>query len=171
MPDRLRTALLQLGLAALVLVVVGALAGVVWEWVWSPPLGVTVDHRWVAQDEANLRGQFSGTGWYVVVGALAGLVGGAAAALLLDRVPIATLIGVAIGSLLGAAVMYRVGVALGPDDPDGVARGAKNGTQLPAALAVSGHSPWVALPAGALVAMALVFLGLSAAHRGGVRTD
>jgi hypothetical protein len=165
MPDGLRPALVQAAIAVLVLAAAGALAGVVWEWAWSAPIGVVVDHKWVAEDEANLRGQFSGTGWYVIVGSVAGLLAGAVVALFVDRVPIATLIGVLVGSLLGALVMYRVGVALGPSDPTAAARTAKEGAHLQAQLAVSGGSPWIAFPAGALVALALVFLGLSAVHR------
>jgi hypothetical protein len=61
--------------------------------------------------------------------------------------------------------MYYVGVGLGPSDPAQLALVAKDGTHLPAELTVSGRSPWIALPAGALVALALVFLGLSAVHR------
>jgi hypothetical protein len=168
MPDRLRPALLQAGLAVLVLAVAGVLAGAVWEWVWTPPTGVVVDHEWVALDESSLRGQFSGTAWYVIVGAVAGLVGGAVAALFLDRVPLATLVGVVVGSVLGALLMYRVGIALGPGDPVHAAATADEGAHLPARLAVSGHSAWIALPAGALVALTLVFLGLSAVHRSDV---
>ncbi|HEU5036014.1 MAG TPA: hypothetical protein VFT70_03335 [Nocardioides sp.] len=171
MPDRLRPALVQAGLAVLVLAVVGVLAGVVWEWVWTAPVGVVVDHKWVALDEANLRDQFSGTGWYVVVAAVAGLVGGAVVALFLDRVPLATLLGVVVGSLLGAMLMYRVGLALGPGDPLQAAADAKEGAHVPAQLVVTGHSAWIALPAGALVALALVFLGLSTVHRSEIRTD
>src|SRR4051812_21002279 len=121
MPDGVRPplvrALVQAGLVVLVLAAAGALAGVVWGWVWTAPGGVVADHKWVASDEANLRGQFSSTGWYVIVGAVAGLVAGTLVALFLDQVPIATLAGVAVGSLVGAALMYRVGVALGPSDP------------------------------------------------------
>ena len=171
MPDRLRPALVQLALAVLVLAVTGVVAGAVWEWLWTAPDGVVVDHKWVALDEANLRGQFSGTAWYVVVGAVAGLLGGAVAALFLDRVPLATLIGVVVGSLLGALLMYRVGIALGPGDPLQAAAGAKEGAHLPARLAVSGHSAWIALPAGALIAVTLVFLGLSAVHRDARRDE
>ncbi len=169
MPDGVRPplvrALVQLGLVVLVLVAVGALAGAVWEWVWTAPVGVVVDHKWVAADESNLRGQFSGTGWFVIVGAVAGLVAGALVALFLDQVPIATLVGVVVGSLLGVAVMYRVGVTLGPSDPVRAASSAREGAHLPAQLAVSGGSAWIAFPAGALVALSLVFLGLSAVHR------
>jgi hypothetical protein len=171
MPDGLRPALVQLALAVLVLAVTGVVAGAVWEWLWTAPDGVVVDHKWVALDEANLRGQFSGTGWYIVVGSVAGLVGGALAALFLDRVPVATLAGVLLGALLGAALMYRIGVSIGPPDPAVAAAAAKDGTHIPAALSVSGHSAWVSLPAGALVALALVYLGLSAVSSSDRRHD
>lgn len=160
-----RPALVQALLAVVLLAAVGVVAGVVWEWLWTPPTGVVVDHRWTAVDEASLRGQFTATGWYVVVGGVAGLVGGALAALLLDRAPLVTLAGVVVGSALGAWLMYLVGRALGPGDPVAAARAAKEGAHLPAALTVSGASPFIALPTGALVALSLVFIGLSAAHR------
>jgi ABC-type antimicrobial peptide transport system permease subunit len=102
--------------------------------------------------------QFSATGWYVVVGTVAGLVGGAIAALLLYRAPILTLVGVTIGAVLGAYLMYVVGVARGPADHHELARTAAEGTRLPRALSVSGASPWLALPVGALIAVAVVFL-------------
>lgn len=153
MPDRVRPALAQLALAVLVLAGIGVVSGFVWEWLWTAPVGEVVDHVWVAQDEANLRRQFSGTGWYAVVAGVAGLLGGAVVALFVDRFPLVTLLGVVLGSALGAFLMLRVGVALGPDDPT---RGA---------LGVSGGTPYLSMPAGALVAMAMVFLGLSAARR------
>lgn len=163
--DSLRPALVQLAIAVAVLAVVGVAAGVVWEWVWTAPVGVVVDHRWLAQDEVSLRGQFTATGWYVVVGAAAGLVGGAVVSLFVDRFPLVTLVGIVVGSALAAWLMYRVGVALGPADPATLAQTAKDGTHLPARLSVSGASPWISLPAGALVSLAMVFLGLSAVRR------
>jgi hypothetical protein len=144
---------------------VGALAGVVWEWVWSPPTGVVVHQRWVAASEAGLRGQFTGTGWYVVVAAVAGLLVGAVVALVADRRPLVTLGSVVVGTLLGAWLMRVVGVALGPDDPAVLARSVKQGTHLPDMLRVSGASPYVAYPTGALLALALVFLCLSTVRK------
>ncbi|WP_460829318.1 hypothetical protein [Nocardioides hungaricus] len=161
----MRQSLVQIGLAVLLLAVVGVVAGFVWEWVWTAPDGAVVDGAWVAQDEANLRGVFSGTAWYVVVASAAGLIGGALVALLLDRFPLATLLGLVVGSLLGAFLMLRVGVALGPGDPVAAARSAGEGATVPGVLAVSGSTPFVAMPAGALVALALVFIGLMARDR------
>lgn len=164
MPDGVRPALVQLALAVLVLAVAGVVAGFVWEWAWTAPDGAVVDGAWVAQDEANLRGVFSGTGWYVVVGSAAGLLGGAVVALFLDRFPLVTLLGVLLGSLLGAFLMFRVGVALGPGDPLDA-----TGDVVPGVLDVSGGSPFIAMPAGALVALAMVFIGLIARER--IRAD
>lgn len=163
MPDRLIAR--QFILVVLVLVLTGVVAGVVWEWLWSAPVGSVVDGTWVAQDEQNLRESFSGTGWYVVIAGVAGIAGGAIAALVLDRSPLATLAGVAVGSVLGGLAMYAVGVWLGPPDPVEIARSAGEGARLPAALGVSGVTPFLAMPAGALVALTVVFLGLAARDR------
>lgn len=156
-------------LSAVVLVVLvaaaGALAGVVWEWAWSPPQGVVAHREFVPTDEAGLRAEFAGTGWYVVVAAAAGLLVGAGVALLADRRPLVALGSLVVGTALGAWLMRVVGVALGPDDPSAAARTAKAGAHVPDVLGVSGFSPYLAYPTGALVALAVLFLGLSAAHR------
>ena len=152
---------MQLGLVVAALAAVGALAGVVWQWLWTPTIGVVVDHRWTAGDAIGLQHEFSGTGWYVVIGAAAGLVAGLAAALLVDRKPLLTLAAVAVGSVLGAWLMLIVGTTLGPPDHTTVARTADDGTRVPIELAVSGHSPYIALPAGALLGLSIVFIGLS----------
>lgn len=177
-PD-VRSAVLQFVLAVALLAAVGAVAGVVWNWVWTPAVGVVVDHAWVAEDEAGLRGQFSSTGWFVVVATAAGLLGGALVALLLDRVPLLTLAAVVVGSAVATVVMVQVGAALGPADPAQLAQTAKDGTHLPAQLVVTravagdlptglgfaGHSPWIALPGAALIGFTLVVFGFSARSR------
>ena len=151
----------QLGLVVAALAAVGALAGVVWQWVWTPTIGVVADHRWTAGDAIGLQHEFSGTGWYVVVGTLAGLIAGVVIALLVNRKPLLTLAAVVVGSVLGAWLMLVVGTSLGPPDQDDVARTADDGTPVPIALTVSGHSPFIALPAGALLGLCVVFVGLS----------
>jgi hypothetical protein len=159
-----RLVLVHSALVVAVLAVTGAVAGVVWQWIWSPSSGVVVHHQWVATNAIQLQRQFSATGWYVVVGVVAGLLAGIVVALLFDVAPLVTLAAVIVGSALGAWVMIRVGVALGPADPQVLARTAADGTHLPAALAVSGKSPTIALPVGALLGLVMVFIGLSG-HR------
>jgi hypothetical protein len=152
---------LQLGLVVAALAAVGALAGVVWQWLWTPTIGVVVDHRWSAGVAIGLQHEFSGTGWYVIVALVAGLVAGIAVALLADRVPLLTLAALVVGSALAAWLMLVVGTALGPPDPDVAARTADDGTRLPMQLTVTGYSPWIALPSGALLGLLFVFIGLS----------
>lgn len=151
----------QLGLVVVGLALVGVLAGVVWEWIWNPVIGVVVDHQWSPGSAIGLQQEFSSTGWYVVVAVVAGLLAGLGVGLLADRVPLLTLVAVVVGSALAAWLMLVVGSALGPPDPAAAAHTADDGTRLPSDLSVSGKSPFLALPTGALLGMALVFIGLS----------
>jgi hypothetical protein len=163
MPDRLRARPVWVEPAAIVLLlaVAGVVGAFIWEWLWTAPVGVVVDHQWVAEDEAGLQGMFDATGWYVVIASALGLLVGLGVALFLDRVPLLTLVAVIVGSALGTFLMLRIGAALGPPDPHTVALDSPDGTHLPGQLEVSGWSPWIALPAGALVGLAVVFIGLS----------
>ena len=156
----LRRALLVLAVP----LVLGAVSGVLWEWLWTPPPGVVSHHHWV-QDEVGLRGDFSGTGLYVLVAAGAGLLAGLVAALVSRGHEVIGLAALFVGSLLGGWLMYRVGVALGPPDPEAVARSVPALTRLPGSLTVSGTSPFLALPAAALVGLTVVFLGPSKSSR------
>jgi ABC-type phosphate transport system permease subunit len=104
---------LQVVLVLVLCAALGAVAGLVWEKLWTPPTGLVYHHHWFA-DENGVRGMFSGTGWYVVVAVLAGTLAGVASALLLARSELATLAAVVVGSLVGAWVMWQVGTALEP---------------------------------------------------------
>ncbi|NYD41492.1 hypothetical protein [Nocardioides panaciterrulae] len=138
----------------------GALAGVVWEWWWTPPPGIVAHHQWL-QDETGLRGDFSGTGTYVVVALIAGAVVAAVLAAVLDGAELVTLVAVLVGSVLAGWLMHRVGVALGPADPHKLAATTTDGTELPGRLVVSGASVWRVFPGGALAGLVVVWLGLA----------
>ena len=152
-----------LGIAA-VFAAAGALAGAVWEWVWSPPGGVALHHQWL-QDEAGLRGDFSGTGTYVTVAVIAGFLAAAAVAVVFDRFELLTLVLVLVAAVLAGLLMQRVGVSLAPADPRGLAESAKDGTRIPGTLVVSGDSPLRAFPGGALAGLVMVFFGLTRRRR------
>lgn len=160
-----RPGLVQAVIGVLLLAGAGAVAGVVWEWLWTAPVGIVVDHRWMAEDEAGLRAQFSGTGWFVIIATVTGLLAGGVVSLFLDRVPLLTLLAVVVGSVAGTWIMLQVGAALGPPDPARLAQTAEDGTRLPGRLEVSRRTPWISMPAGALAALALVFFGFSAGRR------
>jgi hypothetical protein len=145
---------------------VGVLAGVLWEWLWTPPMAVAAQQA-VQPTLESARGQFSGTAWYVVIASLAGLFTAAVLALAFDRREIVTLAAVLGGSALGAWLMLVVGTALGPADPQTVAATAADGTRIPMDLDVSGRSPYLAMPAGALIGLVVIFFGVGRLHRNG----
>lgn len=163
MPGKL-TLLRRVVVIVLVFAAAGALAGVLWEWLWTPPAGVVVHHQWL-QDEQGLRGDFAGTGSYVAVAAIAGFLVGAAVAFVYDAAEIVTLLAVLAGALLAGWLMHRVGLALGPADPRHLAASAKDGTRIPGRLSVSGDSEFRAFPAGALLGLVIVFFGFTRRHQ------
>lgn len=155
----------QAGIVLVVCAVAGVLAGVVWEWLWTPPVGVVVHHEWLL-GLSGLRSEFSATGLYVVVASVAGLVVGAVCGLFLDRAELVTLVAVVVGAALAGWVMVQVGQVLGPPDPRQLAETAADRTRLPSDLRIAGNSPYVAFPAGATLGLAVVLLGLSKRHAG-----
>lgn len=148
--------------AALVLVLfaaTGAAAGYLWFRLWDPPMGVVFDGKWFL-DEKGLRGEFSSTGWFIVVAAVAGLVLGGLSALIFDRSELMTLAAVAVGAVLATYLMWRLGVHLGPADPEVLAASTPDRQQLPGQIAVAGFSPFLVLPGTALASLALTYVSL-----------
>jgi hypothetical protein len=162
-PAWLVPALAQAVIVLLVFAGAGALAGAVWEWLWTPPVGVVIDGRWLV-GLAGLRSEFSATGLYVLVASAAGLVTGALCGLLLDRAELVTLAAGLAGAALAGWVMVQVGHTLGPADPRELAQTAADRTRLPSDLRITGASPYIAFPAGATLGLAVLFLGLTRRH-------
>lgn len=141
----------------------GAGLGVLWERLWSPTLGTVVRRQWFVVDDQlrydldGLRNQFSGTALFTTLGLGAGVVLGVLCALFLARHELRTLVSVALGSALGSVLMWQVGTRLGPADPDALARDLPRGTVLPDDLELGSLGALVALPLGALLALAVVF--------------
>ncbi len=150
----------QLASVLLLFAAGGAIAGVVWEWLWTPPVGRVADGRWLL-DADGLRADVSGTALYVLVAAVAGLLLGVACGLLPHDAELVTLAGVVLGSALAAWLMLQVGQSLGPEDPRVLAADARQGARLPDQLDVDGRSPYVAFPTGALVGLLVVFVGVT----------
>ncbi|MCD4534779.1 hypothetical protein LRP67_11855 [Nocardioides sp. cx-169] len=149
----------QVGLVVVLYAVVGAVAGWVWFRLWDPVSGVVYDGTWY-RDSAGLRGEFTSTGWFVLVSAVVGLVLGAACAWLIDRSELATLVAVLAGAVLATYLMWRVGLALSPADPEEVARTAADGDRVPSRIEVSGSSPFLVLPLASLAALVVIYVGL-----------
>lgn len=151
----------------LAFVVGGAAAGLAWvEVVWTPARGVVQDGRWFPADERALAMTTGGTSTYVAVAAVTGLLLGVLSAVLAARLELVVLVTVLVGSAAAAYLMWQVGVWLAPPDPAAAAATAADGTRLPGALVVTGATPFLALPAGALAGLTGVFLASPAAGRG-----
>jgi DivIVA domain-containing protein len=157
-----RTVLLVL----LAYAVVGAVAGAVWEWVWTPPGQVVQQHQVFYDSYASLRRAFTGTGWYAVVGTLASAVVSLGVCLLTRRRGLLALGLVIVGSAIAAAVMLKVGTSLGPADPTNNAAHTVKRTPVPGELTVEGTShlgiktPYLVWPMASLAVLALVFFAL-----------
>lgn len=161
-----RRLLLRLVLVLAAFLAVGAVAGVVWERLWSPPTGLVVDNAWYL-DADGVQEDFSGTGLYVLVALATGALLGLATALTTRGHELATLAVVAAGSVAAAWLMLLTGTALGPPDPRPLADGREDYTEIPSDLRVVGLAPYVVMPAGALTTVAVCFIGLNGSRRSG----
>jgi hypothetical protein len=136
---------------------VGLVAGLVWEALWTPPTMVVQQHQAFFADYQSLRRVFTGTGLYVIVGSVASALTALVISLLTRQRELLVLVAVTVGSALAAFVMWEVGVSRGPSDPKVLAKTAADGTHLSGTLHVSGHSPYLVWPMTALFVLALVF--------------
>jgi hypothetical protein len=155
-----RTVLLVL----LAYAVLGALAGVVWEWLWTPPGQVIQQHHVFYDSYASLRREFTGTGFYVVVGIVTSALGAVASCLLTRGRELLVLVLVVVGSAIGAAVMWRIGTLLGPADPASLAAHTVTRTRVPGQLAVAGKSPYLAWPLASLFVLAILYFAWPGSH-------
>lgn len=151
-----------LGQAAVIVVafaVVGVLCGFLWEAAWNPAQGEVVKHVWYpfSWDRAQ-PAYFAGTGWYVVIGFLAGVVVGGLASWRLDRAELVTLAALVVGGLLAAYLIRVVGLHRGPGNPQHAARTEVDGTKLPSELKLSSWWLLSVVPGGALAALSVVYL-------------
>jgi DivIVA domain-containing protein len=148
----------------------GAAAGVVWEQIWTPPGQVVAQHQVFYDSYASLRRVFTGTGLYVLVGAVASALVALVVSLLARGRELLTLLLVILGSAVAAAVMLKVGTALGPGDPASIAHHTTQRTPVHGQLTVEGKtlwgvkSPYLIWPMASLLVLALVFFAWPSSH-------
>ena len=94
----------------------GVIGGVLWEWWWTPPTGAAVNGEWFL-DSDGAGNEFSGTGLFVIITAVTGLVLSILCAALVRANELWVLGGVVVGALLAGAITAAVGGWLGPPDP------------------------------------------------------
>lgn len=138
--------------------VLGAFGGVLWwhltplaEWVRTEEAG--------SMDQTGLSDAVAVDGWFFVIAAAGGLLGGVLLSAWRSRSPIATVLLVTAGACLASAVMYLVGHQLGPDDVDAALRRAKVGERVPSELTPTARGVYLAWPVSALLATLAVLWG------------
>lgn len=145
-------------------VLVAAVAGVMWEAWWTPPVGLALRGTWVLIPSGPDLA-FAGAARYAVVAAPLGFVLGLCCGLLRGR-EAWTLAAVIVGSVAAAFVMFAVGHALGPPDPYVLSAAEEDFTEVPGHLVLSSEpdqpvwwsTAMLAFPGGALSALAMVLL-------------
>ncbi|RHW25165.1 hypothetical protein D0Z08_20955 [Nocardioides immobilis] len=139
----------------------GALGGWLWYRWWGPPnTGAIVDlgygPTWYdLSSDAGLTHQFDGPAQYAVIGLGLGIVLGVLAAVLGRRQALAAMAALVVGGALAAYLSWAVGTAMSPPDPERYATEANLCTkgpceEYPAAIEVSGWTPFLCWPIGAL---------------------
>jgi hypothetical protein len=101
---------------------------------------------------------FATDGWFMVISAVCGLVLGIAIELLRRGNAVVRVVVVTAASLLGAWVMSRVGLWIGPPDPKSVLTGLADGATAPLQLRVMSTSAYLVWPFASLVGMLSVLL-------------
>ncbi|HET7071762.1 MAG TPA: hypothetical protein VFI40_13120 [Nocardioides sp.] len=149
----IRTVLLVL----LAYAVLGAVAGVAWEAIWTPPGQIISKHQVFYDSYASLRGAFTGTGLYVLVAAATSALLGLVVGILTRGRELLMLALVILGSVLAAAVMWRVGTLLGPADPATIAAHTQGRQVVHGELTVAGRTPYLVWPMTSLFVLAVVY--------------
>jgi hypothetical protein len=100
--------------------------------------------------EAGWEQMFAAVGTYVVIGGCIALVVGLLVGLLTRGREYVGLLIAVVAAVVGAVVMYRVGVSLSPPDPIPLAAEVDQGERLPGSLAFEKWIPLLVWPAGSL---------------------
>jgi hypothetical protein len=138
----------------------GAVGGVLWERLWDAPTGLAYEGQWYLEP-AGPDLSFEGIALFVLIAFPLGLVLAVVAGLWRGH-ETATLVAVLVSAGIAAVVMYAVGSALGPPDPQALAAGRPDYTRLPGDLGLTapdqGRVRWhstalVTLPAGAMAGL------------------
>ncbi|MBU2696582.1 hypothetical protein ABFU82_04575 [Nocardioides sp. WV_118_6] len=152
--------------------VLGALLGAAGGWLWwtwwgPAPQGKIYDttagpHWYPNPFDPGITSDFNGTATFVAVGFGLALVLGLVAGWVARKVAVPGLVALAVGAGLGTLVMYLLGESFSAPDPASLIASHKIGDVLPGHLHVSGWTPYLAWPVGALLGYLVVLLSLSA---------
>lgn len=160
-----RPSIRQIAVVLALFIGASAVAGVLWERLWSAPVGLTYQGEWFLEP-AGPDLSFEGTALYVLIALPLGALL-AIACTLRPHHEVSTVVAVLVAAGLGAVTMYAVGHGLGPPDPQALAAGRPDFTPLPGDLVLGTSTPGerpfsstalMALPVGAMTGLVGVYL-------------
>jgi CHASE2 domain-containing sensor protein len=111
-------------------VLVGVVGAVLW-WQLTPLAEYTRTAATAQMDEEQLGRQVSADGWYFVIAAVGGVLSGIVLLSWRRRDPVTMVVLVTLGALLAAWLMLRIGLWLGPANPNDVLPHVAVGAQVP----------------------------------------
>jgi len=161
----LRPLLVRIGAVLAAFVVAGVAAGALWERLWDAPAGLTYQGQWYLEP-AGPDFSFEAIALFVLIAFPLGLVLAVLCGIRRGH-EVATVVTVLLAAGVAAFVMYAVGTALGPGDPQALAAGKADYTPLDGGLGLTapdpGRVPWhssalVAFPAGAMTGLVGTYL-------------
>ncbi|HEY9352817.1 MAG TPA: hypothetical protein VIP28_06180 [Nocardioides sp.] len=166
-PDLSRPVLVQVAIIVAAFIVGGLVAGLAAATLWTPPTGMVLEDKWyrglISIDPPAIgqnidQGVFAATAWFSVCAIVLGLLVGIAAAVWLNRSELVTLGALMVGGAIGGGLMLLITSLLSPEDPNGLAKGAADGTVLEDSFQLA--SPWLVLlvPGSAMLALMVIFL-------------
>ena len=161
---RLSRPVLEATIILAVFALVGAGGGWFWEHRWTPPTGVAYQGKWIPIGTGPER-IFDGTGSFVVIAAIAGLVLGLICAFLFTSSEVGTVVAIVVGAALAAWLMHTVGLHLAPPDPAVRAKDAADLAKIGGTLQTYGDSYRVVFPGAAMLGATLVYLCFPARRR------
>lgn len=137
----------------------GLIGALVW-WQLTPLAVFTKGEAGAEMGEGQLGRQVSADGWFFVIAAVGGLLSGIVLLSLRRRDPLAMVVLVTLGGLLAGWLMLRIGLWLGPPDPEAVLSGVKVGETVPVQLEPRARGVQFVWPIAALLGAIGVIWGL-----------
>lgn len=131
--------------------VLGLVGAVLWWLLVDPALFTKAGNGGLGMGEAQLGKRFAADGWFVVIAAVLGLLSGSVLTWWRSRDSLVTTVLLVVGSGVATALMVLVGRALGPADPQSLARSASVGDRLPMQLEVHATVAYLVWPIAVLV--------------------
>ncbi len=132
-------------MAVVAMLLLGAAAGVVWQWQAEPAQWEVRSDGRIVLTEIAARDQFGVIVVFVIAGAVVSLIWGLAATAALRDLGWRLTPLIIVTTLLAAVIAWRVGVMLGPVGPQAAVDPAV-GDLLPSKLAIDGVAPFVVWP-------------------------